>query len=309
VLCPAADAQQPKKMPRVGILRVGSPPDVFIDTLRQGLHDSGYTEGQNVFLEYRWLKREDQFAEAAEDLVRLNVDIIVVTSTVGALAAQRATRSIPIIVPVMGDPVGSGLVTSLAHPGGNLTGFSNLAPELWPKRLELFKELVPKLSRVAMLWNVNNPAMATGAKGTREAASAMNITIQDRGARDPNELDSIFTVLEKQRPDGVLVMIDAFTLRNSKKIIDSIANARLPAMYDEKSPIAAGGLASYGPDFADLFRRTAIYVDKILKGAKPADLPVEQPVKFELVINLNAANQIGLTVPPNVLARADRVFR
>jgi len=308
-LCSAVGAQQPKKLPRIGILRVGSPPDVFIDTLRQGLHDTGYIEGQNILLEYRWLKREDQFAEAAEDLVRLNADIIVVTSTVGALAARRATRSIPIIVPVMGDPVGSGLVSSLAHPGGNLTGFSNLAPELWPKRLELFKEMVPKLSRVAMLWNVNNPAMATGAKGTREAASAMNITIQDRGARDPNELNGVFMALEKQRPDGVLVMIDAFTLRNSKKIIDSIADARLPAMYDEKSPIAAGGLVSYGPDFADLFRRTAIYVDKILKGARPADLPVEQPIKFELVINLNAANQIGLNIPPNVLARADRVVR
>jgi len=304
-----ASAQQPKKMPRIGILRVGSPPDLYIDALRQALNDAGYTEGQNILLEYRWLKREEQFAEAAEDLVRLNVDSIVVTSTPGALAARRATQSIPIIVPVMGDPIGSGLVTSFAHPGGNLTGLSNLAPELWPKRLELFKEMVPKLSRVAMLWNTNNPAMATGAKGTREAANAMSITIQDRGARDPNELDSVFNALEKQRPDGVLVMIDAFTLRNSKKIIDSIANARLPAMYDEKSPIAAGGLVSYGPDFLDLFRRTATYVDKILKGAKPADLPVEQPIKFELVINLNATNQIGLTVPPNILARADKVIR
>jgi len=304
-----ASAQQPKKMPRIGILRVGSPPDLYIDALRQALNDAGYTEGQNILLEYRWLKREEQFAEAAEDLVRLNVDSIVVTSTPGALAARRATQSIPIIVPVMGDPIGSGLVTSFAHPAGNLTGLSNLAPELWPKRLELFKEMVPKLSRVAMLWNTNNPAMATGAKGTREAANAMSITIQDRGARDPNELDSVFNALEKQRPDGVLVMIDAFTLRNSKKIIDSIANARLPAMYDEKSPIAAGGLVSYGPDFLDLFRRTATYVDKILKGAKPADLPVEQPIKFELVINLNAANQIGLTVPPNILARADKVIR
>jgi len=304
-----ASAQQPKKMPRIGILRVGSPPDLYIDALRQALNDAGYTEGQNILLEYRWLKREEQFAEAAEDLVRLNVDSIVVTSTPGALAARRATQSIPIIVPVMGDPIGSGLVTSFAHPGGNLTGLSNLAPELWPKRLELFKEMVPKLSRVAMLWNTNNPAMATGAKGTREAANAMSITIQDRGARDPNELDSVFNALEKQRPDGVLVMIDAFTLRNSKKIIDSIANARLPAMYDEKSPIAAGGLVSYGPDFLDLFRRTATYVDKILKGTKPADLPVEQPIKFELVINLNAANQIGLTVPPNILARADKVIR
>ena len=304
-----ASAQQPKKMPRIGILRVGSPPDLYIDALRQALNDAGYTEGQNILLEYRWLKREEQFAEAAEDLVRLNVDSIVVTSTPGALAARRATQSIPIIVPVMGDPIGSGLVTSFAHPAGNLTGLSNLAPELWPKRLELFKEMVPKLSRVAMLWNTNNPAMATGAKGTREAANAMSITIQDRGARDPNELDSVFNALEKQRPDGVLVMIDAFTLRNSKKIIDSIANARLPAMYDEKSPIAAGGLVSYGPDFLDLFRRTATYVDKILKGTKPADLPVEQPIKFELVINLNAANQIGLTVPPNILARADKVIR
>ncbi len=160
-----------------------------------------------------------------------------------------------------------------------------------------------------MLWNTSNPAMAIGAKGTREAATAMNIAVQDRGARDPNELDTVFTSLEKQRPDGVLVLIDAFTLRNSKKIIDSIADVRLPAIYDEKSLVTAGGLISYGPDFADLFRRTATYVDKILKGAKPADLPVEQPKKFELVVNLKTANQIGLTIPPNVLARADRVIK
>ena len=288
---------------------MGSPPDAFIDAFRQGLHEIGYIEGKNIIVEYRWLKREDQFAESAEELARINVDIVIATSTPGALAARRATQTIPIVVPVMGDPLGSGLVMSLAHPGGNLTGLSNLAPELWPKRLELLKEMVPRLSRVAMLWNTNNPAMATGAKGTREAANAMNIAVQDRGARDPNELDGVFASLQKQRPDGVLVLIDAFTLRNSKKIIDSMANVRLPAMYDEKSLVAAGGLISYGPDFADLFRRAATYVDKIVKGTKPAELPVEQPKKFELVINLKTAKQIGLTIPPNVLARADRVIR
>lgn len=304
-----AHAQQPKKIPRIGVLKVGAPPDAFIDAFRQSLHQAGYIEGQNIVVDYRWLQREEQFAEAAEELVRVNVDIVVAASTPGALAAKRATQSIPILVPVMGDPIGSGLVASLAHPGGNLTGLSSLAPELWPKRLELFKETVPKLHRVAMLWNTSNPAMATGAKGTQEAAHAMNIAIQDRGARDPSELDSVFTALEKQRPEGVLVMIDPFTLRNAKKIIDAIVNVRLPAMYDEKSLVEAGGLISYGTNFADLYRRAATYVDKILKGTKPAELPVEQPIKFELVINLKAAKQIGLTIPPNVLARADKVIR
>lgn len=304
-----AQAQQPRKIPRIGILRVGKPPDAFVDAFRQGLHDIGYIEGQNIALEYRWMKGEDQLTESSEELARLKVDIIIATSTPAALAAKRVTQSIPIVVPVMGNPVGSGLVMSLAHPGGNLTGLSNLAPELWPKRLELLKETVPKLSRVAMLWNTSNPAMALGAKGTREAANSMKIAVQDRGARDPNELESVFTALKKDRPGGLLVMIDAFTLRHAKEIIDFMANIRLPAMYDEKSSSEAGGLMSYGENRADLYRRTATYVDKILKGAKPADLPVEQPTKFELVINLKTARQIGLTIPPNVLARADKVIK
>jgi len=307
----SAYAQPIKKIPRIGVMRVGSPPDPFIEAFREGLQKLGYAEGKNIIVDYRWLNREDQFLEAAEDLVRLKADVIVATSTPGALAAKRATQSIsvPVVVPVMGDPIGSGLVASLAHPGGNLTGLSSLAPELWPKRLELFKETLPKLQRIAMMWNTSNPSMASGAKGTREAAHAMNLAVQDRGARDPNELDGVFTALEKQRPDGVLVMIDAFTLRNSKRIIDTVTSARLPAMYDEKSMVLTGGLISYGENRADLFHRAATYVDKILKGAKPADLPVEQPSKFELVINLNNARQIGLTIPPNVLARADQVIR
>ncbi len=262
-----------------------------------------------MVLEYRWLNREDQLSESSEELVRSNVDVILATSTPAALAAKRATQSIPIVVPVMGDPVDSGLVLSLAHPGGNLTGLSNLAPELWTKRLELLKETVPKLSRIALLWNKNNPAMAVGARQTQETASGMKILVQDRGASDPNQLESVFSAIKKQRPDGVLVMIDAFTLRHAKDIIDFLANNRLPAMYDEKSLTEAGGLISYGENRADLYRRAATYVDKILKGAKPAELPVEQPIKFELVINLKAANEIGLTIPPNVLARADRVIR
>lgn len=288
---------------------MGSPPDVFIDAFRLGLQEIGYVEGQNILIEYRWMSREDQLTAFSAELVRLKVDVVVATSTPAALAAKRATQSIPIVVPVMADPIGTGLVMSLAHPGSNLTGLTSLAPELWPKRLELFKETVPNLIRVAMLWNTSNPAMALGAKGTQEAANAMNIAVQDRGARDPNELDTVFTALGKQRPDGVLVMIDAFTIRNAKKIIDSITNDRLPGMYDEKSLIEAGGLMSYGENRPDLYRRAATYVDKILKGAKPADLPVEQPKKFELVINLKAAKQIGLAIPPNVLARADKVIK
>jgi len=309
LLCSPAIAQQIKKIPHVGVLRVGAPPDPFIEAFREGLQKLGYAEGKNIIVEYHWLHREDQFLEAAEDLVRLKADVIVATSTPGALAARRATQSIPVVVPVMGDPIGSGLVASLAHPGGNLTGLSSLAPELWPKRLELFKEALPKLHRIAMMWNTSNPSMAAGARGTRDAAHVMNLAVQDRGARDPNELDGVFTALEKQRPDGVLVMIDAFTLRNSKRIIDALTSAGLPAMYDEKSMVLSGGLISYGENRADLYHRAATYVDKILKGAKPADLPVEQPSKFELVVNLNNAKQIGLTIPPNVLARADRVIR
>ena len=288
---------------------MGSPPDVFIDAFRLGLQEIGYVEGQNILIEYRWMSREDQLTAFSAELVRLKVDVVVATSTPAALAAKRATQSIPIVVPVMADPIGTGLVMSLAHPGSNLTGLTSLAPELWPKRLELFKETVPNLIRVAMLWNTSNPAMALGAKGTQEAANAMNIAVQDRGARDPNELDTVFTALGKQRPDGVLVMIDAFTIRNAKKIIDSITNDRLPGMYDEKSLIEAGGLMSYGENRPDLYRRAATYVDKIFKGAKPADLPVEQPKKFELVINLKAAKQMGLAIPPNVLARADKVIK
>jgi putative ABC transport system substrate-binding protein len=303
------EAQQPRKIPRVGILRVGRPPDAFIDAFRQGLRDIGYSEGKNIALEYRWMNREDQLTESSEELARLKVDIIIATSTPAALAAKRVTQSIPIVVPVMGDPIGSGLVIGLARPGGNLTGLTNLAPELWPKRLELLKEAVPKLSRVAMLWNKSNPAMAFGAKGTQDAANAMKLAVQDRGARDPNELESVLTALKKDRPDGVLVMIDAFTLRHAKEIIDFMANVRLPAMYDEKSLSEAGGLISYGENRADLYRRAAIYVDKILRGTTPAELPVEQPIRFELVINLKAAKQVGVIIPPNLLARADKVIR
>ena len=302
-------AQQPIKIPRIGILRVGTPPDVFIDALRQSLHEIGYIEGQNIILEYRWLDREEQLSDAAEELVRLKVDVIIAVSTPAGLAAKRATKTIPIVVPVTGDPIGTGLVATLAHPGGNLTGLSALVPELWPKRLELLKETVPKLTRVAMLWNTSNPAMALGAKGTEEAANAMKIRLQDCGAHDPNELQRVFAALRKERPDGLLIMIDPFTIRHAKEIVDFSSDVRLPGMYDEKIFVEIGGLMSYGDKRTELFRRSAIYVDKILKGAKPADLPVEQATKFELVINLKTAKQIGLTIPPNVLARADRVIR
>ena len=306
---PVIHAQQPKSLHRIGVLRVGKPPDPFIDAFRQGLQEMGYTEGKNIVIEYRWLQREDQLNDAAEELVRLPVDIIVATTTPAALAAKRATQSIPIIAPVMGDPIGSGLVKTFAHPGGNVTGLTNLAPELWPKRLELLQETVPKLHRVAMLWNTSNPAMALGAKETRVSAGPMKIMIQDRGAKNPNELENVFVALKNERPDGLLVMIDPFTNRHAREIIEFASSVQLPAMYDEKSLSERGGLLSYGESRGELFRRAASYVHKILRGTKPADLPVEQPMKFELVINLNTAKQIGLTIPPNVLARADRVIK
>ena len=307
-VCIPVEAQQAKKVPRIGILKTGVPSDINVAAFRQGLRDLGYIEGQNIIFEYRWADRDERLPDLAAELVRLRVDVIV-TGANEAFTAKQSTKTIPIVLGTSQGPVETGLVASLAHPGGNITGMSVFAPELWPKRLELTKETIPKLSRVAMLWNRGNPAMALGARGTEEAAKPMGIAVQDRGAQDPNELGRVFEELKKDRPDALLTMIDPFTNIHLKEIVDFTNNVRLPGIYDDRRFVEAGGLMSYGPNVADVWRHSATFVDKILKGAKPADLPVEQPIKFELFINLKTANQMGVTIPPSVLFQADKVIK
>jgi len=302
-------AQQPVKIPKIGILRTGSPPDANIEGLRQGLRDLGYIEGHNIILEYRWADRDERLSELAHELVQLKVDVILTGSTPATVAAKEATKTIPIIFGAASDPIGVGLVASLARPGGNITGMSLLAPELWPKRLELLKETVPKLARVAMLWNRSNPGMAARAKETQDAAQQMGVAVQDRGAKDSQELENIFNVITKDRPDGLLTMLDPFTTFHLKHIVEFAGSHQLPGTYEERRFVQAGGLMSYGPNVANLYRRAATYIDKILKGSKPADLPVEQPMKFELFINLHTAKALGLRIPDSVLFRADDVIK
>ena len=237
------------------------------------------------------------------------MDAIFTAGTPAIFAVKQATTTIPIVFFSTSDPIGTGVVASLAHPGGNITGMSVLASDLWPKRLELLKEIFPKLSKVAMLWNNGNAGMAIEAGKTREVARPLGITLQDRGVKDPNELDMVFAVMTKDRPDGFLALMDPVLNSNQKRILDFLAQNRLPAIFENKDWVEAGGLISYGANYADANRHAAMLMDKILKGAKPADLPVEQPTKFELVINLKTAKQIGVTIPQSVLIKADRVIQ
>jgi putative tryptophan/tyrosine transport system substrate-binding protein len=311
-LCFPATAQQPKKVPRIGVMWLYSP-DIaspFAEAFRQGLRGLGYVEGQNIALEERWAEgRFDRLPSLAAELVRLNVDIIVTASTPAAQAGQQATRSIPIVMTLVSDPVESGLVGSLARPGGNVTGLSLMHPELSGKRLELLKEVIPKVSRVAVLSNPSNPTIPLLVRETEAAARALRVQLQVVEVRDPTEFDSAFSVMTRDRAGALVVLPDGIFQNERRRIAALAAKGRLPAMYAWREAVDVGGLIAYGASVPDIFRRAAVYVDKILKGTKPADLPVEQPTKFELVINLKAAKQIGLTIPPNVLARADKVIK
>jgi putative ABC transport system substrate-binding protein len=312
VLCHPAVAQQPKKVPRIGVLWLYSPTiaSPFAEAFRQGLRGLGYVEGQNIALEERWAEgRFDRLPSLAAELVRLKVDILVTASTPAAQAGQQATQSIPIVLTNVSDPVESGLVSSLARPGGNVTGLSLMHPELAGKRLELLKEVIPKLSRVAVLSNPANPIMPPLLRETEAAARALGVQLQVVEVRDPSDFDSAFSAMTRERAGALVVLPDAIFQNERTRIAGLAAKARLPAMYAWREAVDAGGLMAYGASVPDIFRRAATYVDKILKGTKPADLPVEQPKKFEFVINLKAAKQIGLTIPPNVLARADKVIR
>ncbi len=304
----AAEAQQPGKVPRIGVIRPGSPPDPFAEAFLQGLRDLGYVEGRTIAIEYRWAQgNPERFSDLTEELVRLKVDVIVTTGPAGGFAAKGATGTIPIVVPVMADPVGAGLVASLARPGGNLTGLSMMSPELSEKRLELLKEAFPRVSRVAVL---RDPRQApTDLRATEAAAGALGLHLQVLEVRDINDLEAALAAAKKGRAGALNVLPSGFFSAHRARIVEAVAKARLPAMYHHSDFVAAGGLMAYAPSFADLFRRAATYVDKILKGAKPADLPVEQPTKFELVINLKTARSLGLTIPQSVLVRADQVIQ
>ncbi len=309
---PSAAAQQPAKVPRIGLLSPFSPSatEAWIQAFRQGLRDLGYVEGKNILIEYRYAEgKSDRLPELAADLVRLKVDIIVASVNSDALAAKKATREIPIVVASAGDPVAMGLVESLAQPGGNVTGLSQISPELAGKRLELLKEIVPKLSRVAVLWNPQGTTSPLAWKESQLPARALGLQLRSMEVRSANNLESAFKEAIKARSGALAIMPDPLFAGNLKQIADLAAKSRLPSMFHLTEFVDSGGLVAYGVDRSDQFRRAATYVDKILKGRTPADLPVEQPMRFELVFNLKTAKQIGLTIPPNVLVRANRVIR
>jgi putative ABC transport system substrate-binding protein len=305
-----ANAQQATKVPRIGYLETGSRSSAVVDAFRQELRDLGYIEGQNITIEYRSTEgMAERLPNRAAELVQLKVDIIVVGGSPATQAAKNATKTIPIVMTNVNDPVGIGLVASLAHPGGNVTGLSNVGSDLGAKQLELLKEAFPKVSRVAVLWDSANPGNALWLGEMKVAAVALRITLQPLEVHRPNDFEGALRAIKKEHANALSALRNAVTSNYRPRIVDFAAKSRLPAMYPDSEFVEVGGLMSYGPNFADLFRRAAMYVDKILKGAKPADLPVEQPTKFELVINLKAAKQIGLTIPPNVLARADKVIK
>jgi putative ABC transport system substrate-binding protein len=313
---PPAGAQQPKKVPRIGYLSSGDPAreSTRAEAIRLALRERGYVEGQNIASEYRYAEGKiERVPELAAELVRLKVDIIVVAGGGNWVqAAKNATKTIPIVMVGLGvDPVKAGLVESLARPGGNVTGITNLNTELSGKRLELFKEAVPKLARVAVLYDPSTLASVSELKEVLPvAARALGLTVQSWEVRDADGLEKVFAPLNKQRPDGLYVTGGSPRMTaNQKRTVGFALKSRLPSMYSYRGAIDAGGLIYYGADLSDSYRRVAYYVDRILKGAKPADLPVEQPTKFEFVINLKTAKQIGVIIPPDVLARATRIIR
>jgi putative tryptophan/tyrosine transport system substrate-binding protein len=307
-----AEAQPAAKVPRIGFLgnSTATLEANLVGPFREGLRELGYVEGRNILIEYRWAEgKNERLPALIAELIAVKVDVIVTAGTPAALAVKKATTSIPLVMAAVGDPIGVGLVASLARPGGNVTGLSAIAPELEGKRLELLREVVPKLSHIAVLWNPDNPFLAGSLKETRAAAQVLGIKVQLLGVRTAEEFPAAFAAILKERPGALLVLADRIFLHNRARIVDFEAKRRLPGVYPYRELVEAGGLMSFGPSYAGMHRRAAYYVDKILKGAKPGDLPVEQPTKFELVINLKTAKALGLTIPPSVLGRADEVIQ
>jgi len=310
--CLSAEAQQTGKIPRIGFLEATSASTIpaRLEAFRQGLLELGYVEGKNIHIDYRWAEGKfERLPNLASELAGLKVDVIVTGGPTAIPPAKKATATIPIVMSFDSDPVGSGFVASLAHPGGNITGLSSLSPEISGKQLELLKEIVPKLSRVAVLGTSTRPGYAHALKEVELAAGALAVQLQYLDVGDPKDIETAFRAAAKGRAEAVLVLGGPVFILQRTQVADLAVKNRLPAIYDRREVVEDGGLSSYGVSLIDLHRRSATYVDKILKGAKPADLPVEQPTKFEFIINLKAARQIGLTIPPNVLVRADKVIR
>jgi ABC-type uncharacterized transport system substrate-binding protein len=310
----AGEAQQASTLPRIGFLLPASLSDPrippFIQAFRHGLHELGYVEGQSIVIEFRWAEGQyDRLPGLAAELVRLKVNVLVAAGLLAAQAAKQATKTIPIVMMNVSDPVASGIVASLARPGANITGLSLLSPELVGKQLELLKEVVPKVSRVALLGNPVTPSTARLVRHAQDAARTLGVRLQPLEARDPSEIDKAFAAMTTERAGAVIVLLDTVLLDHRARIADHAIRRGLPTVFGGSQFAEAGGLLAYGPNLPDQYRRTATYVGKILKGAKPADLPVEQPTTFELVINLKTASALGLTIPQALLLRADWVIQ
>jgi putative ABC transport system substrate-binding protein len=300
-------AQQAGKVWRMGFIAHGHEP--FYDALFEGLREYGYDEGRNLIVERRYARGQaERFREFAAEMVRLNVDIIVVVTTPAALAVMNATKTIPIVHPNAIDPLNTGLIASLAHPGGNLTGGAQLTAEASAKRLQILKTVVPGLSHAAALWNPGNSAIVFSWKETQGAARVLGLILQSHEVQGPKDFAAAFAAIAEERPNALLVLQDAVTMQQRSEIIDFAIKERLPSMFQEKGWAEAGGLMSYGENLATMYRRAAYFVDRIFKGAKPADLPVEQATKFDMVLNLRTAKAIGLTIPDSILALANEVI-
>jgi putative ABC transport system substrate-binding protein len=308
----AADAQQAGRTVTIGYLGNSSPSleSNFVEAFRKGLRQLGYVEGRNLIIRFAWAEgQQERHPVLARELVRLKPDVILTAGTPGTLAAKQATQSIPIVMAIAGDPVGAGLVSSLARPGGNVTGHSTLTPEVEGKRLELLKEAVAKLSRVAVLRNPANPFTPISWKATQAAAEALGVKLQPVEVRGPNDLDRAFARIKAAHPDGLVLIPDLFLYTYRASIVQFLVKNRFPAIFPLREFAQEGALMTYGANYPDMYRHAATYVDKILKGAKVADLPVEQPTRFELVINLKTAKALGLTIPPSIMVRADHVIQ
>jgi len=309
----AVGAQPAGKVYRIGYIS-NSPPNTpessrLHEAFRQGLRERGWVEGRNAVIEWRFAEgRMERFPDLAADLVRLKVDLIVTTGGPAARAAKQATTTIPIVAVAVSDPVGQGFVASLARPGGNVTGLATLFPELAVKRLGLLKEILPGVSRVAVLWNAANPGNVIILRGVQAAARTLGVTLQSREVRGPDDFEAAFAKMSRERHDALMILDDPLLFQYRASIVDFAAKMRLPTMHPFRESVEAGGLIAYSVNLAELNRRAAEYVDKILKGADPAELPIEQPTEFELVINLKTAKALGLTIPPSLLQRADQVI-
>ena len=304
-------AQQSSKIRRIGFLgnSTAALEANLIGPFRQGLRDLGYQEGGNVQIEYRWADGNYQrFPKLIAELISSKVDVIVTAGTPASLAVKKATSSIPLVVIAVGEPVATGLVASLARPGGNITGVTSIAPEMEGKRLELLREVVPGISHIAVLWNAASPVQVIQERETRAAAQVLGVKMLSLGVRTREEIEDALAAIDKERPGALLVLADRLFLHHRTRIMDFATQRRLPGVHAYRELVEAGGLMSYGPSYADMHRRAAWYVDKILKGAKPADLPVERPTKFDLVVNVKAAKAIGVTIPESFLLRADQVI-